>query len=54
MEHHLETKFNISSNCMLSEAEHIKFFTVNIVFVNVMCKVKHFFPSLYTHGTKAG
>ena len=26
---------------------------MNFVFENVMCKVKHLFPGLYTHGTEA-
>ena len=30
-----------------------QFFTVNFVFENVMCKVKHYFPGWYTLGTEA-
>ena len=47
MKHHLATKFNISSRlqpvCEV-RVSRIWFFTGSLVFVIVMCKLKHFFP----------
>ena len=47
MKNHLATKFNISSRlqpvCEV-RVSRIWFFTGSLVFVIVMCKVKHFFP----------
>ena len=42
----LEAKFNISMNSGRSEGikQDLVFHTMNFVFENLMCKVKHFFP----------
>ena len=53
MEHQLETKFITPINSMRSEGEHaLVFHTVNFVFENVMCKVKHF--SRFVHAWHRG